>query len=103
MLTNLDRYKKDLDSLIKQGELLHMALQRDSLPGEFDKAIEKALGDGAKDVIKSLPSFAEAYQPWYSESKVLIKQLLPDRLAGLVSDLRKLRWDSGDIILIFLD
>jgi hypothetical protein len=89
MSTNLDRYKKDLASLIERGELLHVGLQRDCLPGKFDKAIKKNLGDKAKDVLKSLPSFVEAYQPWYSEAKVLIKQLLPDRLADFVRHYEK--------------
>jgi len=38
----------------------------------------------AKDILKDRPSFAAAYQAWYSEAKVLIKQLLPDRLADFV-------------------
>jgi hypothetical protein len=36
------------------------------------------------DTIKALPSFPEAYQPWYSEAKMLILQLLPDRLSDFV-------------------
>src|SRR5262249_50608556 len=35
------------------------------------------------------PSFEEAYQPWYSEAKVLIKQLLPDRLSDFVRHYEK--------------
>ncbi len=84
MISNLERYKKDLDSLINQGENLFVALQRECLPEEFDKVIKKGLGDKAKDAFKDLPTFAETYQPWYSEAKVLIKQLLPDRLADFV-------------------
>ncbi len=89
MLSNLDRYKKDLDALINQGRNLFMALQRECLPAEFDKAIKKELGDKAKDAFKDLPTFTEAYQPWYSEAKVLIKQLLPDRLADFVRHYEK--------------
>lgn len=89
MLSNLDRYKKDLESLIRQGESLHMALQKECLPAEFAKAAKKGLGDKAADVVKALPTFAEAYQPWYSEAKVLIKQLLPDRLADFVRHYEK--------------
>jgi hypothetical protein len=89
MLPNLDRYKKDLDSLLHRGEQLHMALQRQCLPAEFDKVAKKELGDNAKDVLKNLPSFNESYQSWYSEAKILIKQLLPDRLADFVRHYEK--------------
>ncbi len=89
MLPNLDRYKKDLDSLVERSEQLHMALQRECFPAEFEKAVKKQLGDKAKDAIKALPSFGEAYQLWYSEAKVLIKQLLPDRLADFVRHYEK--------------
>jgi len=84
VLPNLDRYKKDLESLIERGERLHMAIQRECLSAAFDKEVKKQLGEKAKEVLKALPSFAEAYQSWYSEAKVLIKQLLPDRLADFV-------------------
>ncbi len=89
MLPNLDRYKKGLDSLIQRGEPLLMALQRECFPAEFEKALKKALGDKATNAIKSLPAFAEAYQPWYSEAKVLVKHLLPDRLADFVRHYEK--------------
>lgn len=39
--------------------------------------------------MKALPSFNEEYQTWYSEAKVLIKQLLPDRLNDLVRHYEK--------------
>lgn len=89
MATNLDRYKKDLESLISAGELLEMSLQAESLPKEFQAAIKKKLGDATKDLIAALPPFATAYQRWYSEAKVLIKQLLPDRLADFVRHYEK--------------
>jgi hypothetical protein len=84
MLPNLERYKKDLDSLLKRGEQLLLALKRECSPAEFEEAIKKQLGEKAKDVLKALPSFIKDYQPWYSEAKVLIKQLLPDRLEDFV-------------------
>jgi hypothetical protein len=83
MASNLDRYKKDLDALLAKGERLHLAMQAENLP-RFEEAVKKEYGDKANEVLKSLPHFAGAYQPWYSEAKVLIKQLLPDRLADFV-------------------
>ncbi len=92
MSTNLGRYKKDLDELLQRGTLLHISLvakyHKEHLKGLSDE-IEKSLAgeivsaqelesDSAKKV---LLDFDSAYQGWYSEAKVLIKQLLPDRLA----------------------
>lgn len=91
METNLDRYKKDLDSLISVGEQLENAIQAECHPKEFEAAVKKKLGNKAKDFIAALPPFATVYQRWYSEAKVLIKQLLPDRLADFVRHYEKPR------------
>ncbi len=84
MPSNLDRYKRDLEALITRGEQLHLAIQAECLPDQFQAMLKKEFGDKAKDIRTALPSFAEDYQAWYSEAKVLIKQLLPDRLADFV-------------------
>jgi hypothetical protein len=89
MLPNLNRYKRDLDALLARGEQLHLALQRECFPAEIEKAAKKQLGDQAKSALEALPSFSDGYQPWYSEAKVLIKQLLPDRLADFVRHYEK--------------
>lgn len=73
----MEKYKQDLERLVKKGGLLHLAMQPDCFPEE----IKKALGKDADETIKKLPKFNEEYQAWYSESKVLIQQLLPDRLS----------------------
>ena len=78
---NLDRFEKDLDSLINKGELLNAAIEYECFAQEFAHAVEKSLGDGAEQFIQALPSFREDYQPWYSEAKALVRQLLPDRLS----------------------
>jgi hypothetical protein len=80
MPSNLDRYKKDLDALISNGQKLSLAILAESAPEDFTRALSKK----AREVSKELPSFRESYQPWYSEAKALIKQLLPDRLEDLV-------------------
>jgi hypothetical protein len=43
-----------------------------------------------KAYLKTLPTdFGEAYQRWYSEAKILVKQLLPDRLEDFVAHYEK--------------
>lgn len=88
MPSNLDRYKKDLDALISRGEQLHHAIQSECYPEQFKRALEE-LKEEARDVLGKLPSFANGYQAWYSEAKLVIKQLLPDRLADFVRHYEK--------------
>ena len=78
---NVDRYKKDLDNLIKKGTKLHSAIQHECSPQEFKRVAEESLGEKVEEYIQALPSFRDEYQPWYSEAKVLVRQLLPDRLS----------------------
>ena len=85
MLNNLEKYKKDLEKLIKKGDLLLWNMQYECFPEEFKKAV----GDEADEIIKSLPRFRDEYQTWYSEAKVVIKQLLPDRLPDFVRHYEK--------------
>lgn len=85
MPTNLERYKKDLEKLISKGDLLVIAIQHECYP----ERVEKALGEKAKELVKSLPRFGDDYQAWYSEAKVVIKQLLPDRLDDFVRHYEK--------------
>jgi len=77
MQSNLEKYKRDLEKLVKKGGSLLVAMQYDCFPEQ----IVKALGNNAEEFIKSLPNFRNDYQTWYSEAKVVIKQLLPDRLS----------------------
>lgn len=83
MISNLERYKKDLDKLIAKGEKLHLDIQLKCFPEQL-KDLKKRLGSKAEEVLKNIPSFSEEYQSWYSEAKTLIKQLLPERLADFV-------------------
>ena len=85
MQANLERYKKDLKKLIDKGNMLHIAMQHDCFPD----AIKKALGKDADEAIKNLPKFNVEYQAWYSESKAVIKQLLPDRLSDFTRHYEK--------------
>ncbi|KPQ23802.1 MAG: hypothetical protein HLUCCA13_11725 [Halomonas sp. HL-48] len=85
MQANIEKFRKDLDSLIKQGQLLLVAMQYDCHP----EAVEEAYGEDFKKLKKSLPNFKIEYQGWYSASKALIKQLLPDRLADFTRHYEK--------------
>lgn len=58
-MNNLEKYKKDLKQLIKNGECLLKILKGDN-----------------NDLLK----FREKYELWYSEAYYLIKSVLPDRL-----------------------
>jgi hypothetical protein len=73
MISNLEKYKKDLKRLIKQGKRFYVAMFKEYHTEEFEK-IPAEIKDDAKSL-----QFSESYQAWYSESLVLIKQLLPDR------------------------
>lgn len=86
MISNLEKYKKDLDALISDGEALQCAMQKESIPEEFEKAYKKVLKGKYEEFIKKIPRFAGKYQEWYSVSLALIKKLMPDR----VSDFTKL-------------
>ncbi len=78
-------YKKDLKRLIEKGNMLLNAMQYECFP----EKVEEALGDNAEEIIKTFPKFNDEYQTWYSEAKVLIKQLLPDRLSDFVRHYEK--------------
>ena len=67
-MTNLEKYKSDLNRLILQGDALYEAICDECEPVNCRKQNENGL------------CFCMEYQPWYSESLVVIKQLLPDRL-----------------------
>ena len=84
-MPNLDRYKKDLQSLIATGQQLHNAIQAECDPDRFKSAATKQLGASkAAKFLATLPPFSPTYQRWYSEAMVLIKQLLPDRLPDFI-------------------
>lgn len=85
MISNLAKYKKDLNKLESKGNLLFLAMQHECDP----ERIEDALGDNAEETIKTFPNFRNDYQLWYSEATILIKQLLPDRLGDFIRHYEK--------------
>ena len=89
MVSSLDIYKKDLAKLIDTGGQLENAIQYECFPKEFRAQLETVAGKGKKEkideLLKSLPSFRNSYQNWYSEAQSLIKQMLPNRLTDFTS------------------
>lgn len=80
MISNLDRFKSDLRSLIDRGASLCNALSYEQNRSAFQEVAKEQFGDKTAEYLEKLPNFKESYQGWYSEAKALIRQLLPDRL-----------------------
>lgn len=86
MTEKFDKFSKALDKLIKDGDMLHMAMRYDCYGEEFKDAVKERLGeDEAGKYLKKLPDFEQKYQGWYSEAQALVRQILPDRLADFQS------------------
>jgi len=83
MTTNkLEKYKKDLDSLINKGVLLYVSLLKEydtDIREKITKILEKCT------VKKNIPDFHKEYQSWYSEALELIRLMLPSRLDDFIS------------------
>lgn len=84
MPSNLDSYRKDRGSLVAAGKKSHLAIQAECFPEKVRGILRKEYGAKAASILKGIPAFADAYQPWYSEARALIRQLLPDRLSDFV-------------------
>ena len=85
MSTNLTRLKEDLDKLLSQGTLLLYSLARDNQEEEFRKQLASKLKNNeVKPFLDKLPDFKTDYEAWYSQSVVLLKQLLPDRVTNFI-------------------
>ena len=85
MISNLEKYKKDLEQLIIEGSLLFNAIQFECYPKEYKSQVKKTCNEKQySKLINNLPSFKEKYQDWYSESLSIIKLLLPDRMNDFV-------------------
>jgi hypothetical protein len=90
MISNLERYKKDLAALIAKGEQLSIALSALCFGKRFKEGLQNEYGKEKMDaLLKDLPTFKQDYQSWYSESRALIKQLLPDRLSDFIKHYEK--------------
>lgn len=94
MKSNLEKYKADLKQLITRGGDLFNGIQYECRPKEFSEGLKKIVATKHNDdkkilsevdkFLKELPSFRNTYQLWYSESLILLKQILPDRLQDFI-------------------
>lgn len=86
MISNIDKYKKDLAGLISDGAQLLDAMKYECHPEQFEEALNKATKDKAKirRFKKNIPSFNDHYQAWYSGSLAVINILLPHRLGDFI-------------------
>ena len=74
-MTNLDRYRKDLDRLVASGKRLYASMVLSKYPAQY-----ATFGLKNKADIKKLPSVLADYQGWYSEALRCIGQLMPERV-----------------------
>ncbi|EHD13203.1 hypothetical protein CIN_19400 [Commensalibacter intestini A911] len=73
-------FREELDNLIKEGDNLLIAINHMIDPDSFKNTYYKNNQEKYNNLIKSLPSFINKYEIWYSKSKKVIKFILPDRL-----------------------
>ncbi len=85
-MKNIDKYKEDLQTLIDKGDKLDLSIKHECHKENVEEQIKDALKDDkkVKEYVKKILPFKKEYQIWYSESLVLIKQLLPDRLNDFI-------------------
>lgn len=78
MESKFEKLKMELKELIRQGDLLYysMANAQGQLSPESVKMFEE------KNI--KFPDFITEYDTWYSEALLVIKQIIPDRLADFV-------------------
>jgi hypothetical protein len=103
MISNLDKYKKDLKKLINKGDNLAYSFQYDCFPENFMEQLNEVFKgkrnkkDKISKFLKSLPNFNTQYQEWYSESLSLLSQLLPDRVEDFIALYKKPKIKRKDI------
>ena len=87
MAANIERFKDDLDRLIRQSEFLDCAMLRDLVGDERYKRVvlKNASDEQADQICKNLPNFKLGYEAWYSEALAVIRQILPSRAENFVS------------------
>lgn len=87
-VTNLQKYRNDLNALISESVEVQRSLLLEGLGRQkyLNWATKKLGGDEAKaqKEVDGIKQFAIVYQHWYSEALSLVKQLLPDRLADFI-------------------
>jgi len=83
-MSNLSRFKVDLDKLLVLGNDLHLSWVIDNATDKEILEIEKK--ENGKEAIKRLQGlFRKQYQNWYTAASALVKQLIPDRHTEFVN------------------
>ena len=88
MSERTEKFDKELEALVNEGEQLLIAIQYECHPSQTLKQSSKLTGCDIKKLeayFKNLPNFSHSYQTWYSKAQAVIKQVLPHRLADFVS------------------
>lgn len=86
-MRNIDKYKTEFDRLCKKGVSMMLSLAYEFHGKEALEQLEVTVGKSIEDrenFIADLPSFKMKYQEWYTEAKVLIRQMLPDRYEDFI-------------------
>lgn len=103
MTKKLEKIKNDLKVLLDSWEDLLFSITYECNPKNFKETFLKLWKEKSDDFINKLPNFRSKYQMWYSESLVLLKQLLPDRLNDFIrlyerpKNRKKLSYDNYSI------
>lgn len=81
LMSNLTKYREELDKLIERGEGMLLDLLVTTHP-EAAKSLTKEQADLLRT---NRASFSDSYQRWYTESAAVIRQILIDRLSEFES------------------
>jgi hypothetical protein len=76
MMTNLTRYKEDLQKLIALGDMMYA-----DLTGRHLRSTGKLDAKTKEQYAKVEGTFEREYQRWYTEAYSVIRQLIPDRVS----------------------
>ena len=83
MISNLDKYKKEIDALIREGQWLEIGL-RNEMKIAIPKSLISSFSEEHENKVKEA-TFKNKYQKWYNASLAAVKQLLPDRVGDFTS------------------
>ena len=89
MISNLERYRKDLEELIRTGKKLGHFINKKYDPKSYNTEKKKKKLKEQNIDVKNLPNFHNEYQNWYTESLVIIKRLIPERESDFVELYKK--------------
>lgn len=81
---NIEKYKKDINSLANRGDLLYYGMIIEQNPGERENFLKKFKKEKRGKAEKEI-NFTKNYQIWYSEALECVRQLLPSRLDDFIS------------------